>query len=179
MQDHFLKLVAVKFIQEGSEISSHYVSSIHGTFRRQLQLQNKWYFACKCKRCLDQVKHLTFLQVLLNNLICTTSILETVNVFAWKCKRCLHPVNIWLINKFFSIIEAPMSLGGWGWGGGGGGLLSPFPLNLCQRLPLSISEENGWYHLEFSQIWKEIWWIIRVSWGLAENEKKNTRVKDC
>jgi hypothetical protein len=138
MQDHFLKLVAVKFIQEGSEISSHYVSSIHGTFRRQLQLQNKWYFACKCKRCLDPVKHLTFLQVLLNNLICTTSILETVNVFAWKCKRCLDPVNIWLINKFFSIIEVSMSLGGWS-----GLKVYPLPRNLCQRLPLSISEENG------------------------------------
>jgi hypothetical protein len=55
-KDHILKLVAVKFIPKGSAISSHYVSSVNGTFRRQSQLQKKWYFACTCQRCTDPVR---------------------------------------------------------------------------------------------------------------------------
>jgi len=88
-----LALQAKVKIQAGEEFTISYISTLQGSIKRRMKLHDKWYFDCKCARCMDPTELGSFTSAHICKVcnspdayIVTT---EVENSSApWKCAKC-------------------------------------------------------------------------------------------
>jgi len=86
-------LRARRKIEQGEEISIHYVPPIIGVPRRKTTIEEDWFFKCRCSRCLDVTEFGTFVSALKCSSCREGLILpETIEKDSlWRCRFCRNP----------------------------------------------------------------------------------------
>ncbi|XP_023334833.1 uncharacterized protein LOC111706243 [Eurytemora carolleeae] len=103
--DLHLELRAQTGIKAGEEITTRYVSSTLGNYRRQRDIQKYWFFDCQCKRCRDVTELGTHMSSIRCN-ICSGGFLSPEHSFLddspWCCDSC---TNKWDKNKVTELMD--------------------------------------------------------------------------
>jgi len=104
-------LRARRKIEQGEEISIHYVPPILGVPRRKTNIEEEWFFKCRCSRCLDVTEFGTFVSALkcsscreglilpetiekveLETRVLPTAWKTTIKTDSlWRCRFCRNP----------------------------------------------------------------------------------------
>jgi len=88
-----LALQAKTKIKAGEEFTISYISTLQGSLKRRMKLHDKWYFDCRCPRCMDPTELGSFTSAHLCQVCnCPEAYIiptEVENDSApWKCNKC-------------------------------------------------------------------------------------------
>eukprot|EP00092_Neocalanus_flemingeri_P005352 GFUD01005766.1.p1 GENE.GFUD01005766.1~~GFUD01005766.1.p1 ORF type:complete len:592 (-),score=147.56 GFUD01005766.1:293-2068(-) len=88
-----LALQAKVKINAGEEFTISYISTLQGSLKRRMKLHDKWYFDCKCARCMDPTELGSFTSAHLCQVcLCPEAFVLTTEVendsAPWKCVKC-------------------------------------------------------------------------------------------
>jgi len=88
-----LALQAKIKINAGEEFTISYISTVQGSLKRRMKLHDKWYFDCKCARCMDPTEMGSFTSAHLCQICnCPEGYVIATEVendsAPWKCNKC-------------------------------------------------------------------------------------------
>jgi len=88
-----LALQAKTHVKAGEEFTIAYISPLQGSIKRRMKLHDKWFFDCRCPRCLDPTELGSFTSAHMCQLCNTQEAYiiptEVENDSApWKCNKC-------------------------------------------------------------------------------------------
>jgi len=88
-----LALQAKTKIKAGEEFTISYISTLQGSLKRRMKLHDKWFFDCRCPRCMDPTElgsftsaHLCQVCNLPEAYIIPTEV--EIDSAPWKCQKC-------------------------------------------------------------------------------------------
>lgn len=106
-EDFSVVLRARKRIEEGEEITIHYVSPMQGLLKRKQSIEEEWYFKCRCPRCCDVTEFGTYFSAMKcshchEGLILPETAAEDS---LWRCRFCSNPFEANFIGNLVSELE--------------------------------------------------------------------------
>ena len=75
-----MEVRATVAIDEGEEITDHYVTPLNGTHYRRSHLKDGWFFDCDCQRCGDPTEN----GAMTSAFLCTKGVPMSVKYLQWN-----------------------------------------------------------------------------------------------